>query len=67
VAGVIGRSDFGFVLMLTALLAAVFCSAQVVDQAQGRLRHPAEAALMLLLGYAAIYVRGSASAREQRA
>ncbi len=71
VAGVIGRSDFGFVLTLTALIAAVFCSAQVVDQAQGRLRHPAEAALMLLLGYAAIYVqrkrvRGATASNSER-
>lgn len=57
VADVIGEDNFALVLMLTALLAAVFCSAQVVDQAQGRLRHPAEAGLMLLLGYAVVYVQ----------
>ena len=57
VADVIGDDSFAVVLMLTALLAAVFCSAQIVDQAQGRLRHPAEAGLMLLLGYAALYLQ----------
>ncbi len=57
VADVIGDDNFALVLMLTALLAAVFCSAQVVDQARGRLRHPAEAGLMLLLGHAAVYMQ----------
>jgi hypothetical protein len=56
VALVIGRDQLSFVLVLTFVLLAVFSGAQLVDQAQGRLRHPAEACLVLLLGFAVLYV-----------
>jgi hypothetical protein len=43
--------EFGFLLIVASLLISVLASAEMVDRAQARLRHPAEAAMILLLGY----------------
>lgn len=56
VADVIGRDNLSFILVLTFVLLAVFAGAQLVDQAQGRLRHPAEVCIVLLLGFAVLFV-----------
>jgi hypothetical protein len=53
----LGKQNLAFVLVLTCIFLAVFAGAQLVDQAQGRLRHPAEACILLLLGFAIWYFR----------
>jgi 4-amino-4-deoxy-L-arabinose transferase-like glycosyltransferase len=50
VSATIGAETFGLVLTIAAVLCAAFVSGQLVDQAQARLRHPAEAGLVILIG-----------------
>jgi hypothetical protein len=51
VSGELGTISFGMILVQSAILFTVFVSSQIVDQAQPRLRHPAEAGLILLLAF----------------
>jgi hypothetical protein len=44
-----GMETFGLILTIGAVLFAAFVSGQLVDQAQARLRHPAEAGLVILI------------------
>ncbi len=70
ISALLGESHAALVLVLSSVLIAVFMSAQLVDQAQGRLRHPAEACIMLLLGYAIWYSstrKGQAKSQEEAA
>jgi Dolichyl-phosphate-mannose-protein mannosyltransferase len=46
----LGHTAFGMILFQASVFFAVLVSTQIVDQAQGRLRHPAEAGVLLLLG-----------------
>ena len=56
IVALLGAPAFGLILVETAILAVCFLSAQMVDQAQARLRHPSEAGLVLLLGLACAYL-----------
>jgi Dolichyl-phosphate-mannose-protein mannosyltransferase len=47
---ILGHAAFGIILFQASVFFAVLVSTQIVDQAQGRLRHPAEAGVVLLLG-----------------
>jgi hypothetical protein len=49
VSGEFGPISYGMILVQSAILFSVFASSQIVDQAQARLRHPAEAGIILLL------------------
>jgi hypothetical protein len=49
VSGEFGPISYGMILVQSAILFSVFASSQIVDQSQARLRHPAEAGLILLL------------------
>jgi hypothetical protein len=51
VSGELGTISYGMILVQSAILFTVFVSSQIVDQAQPRLRHPAEAGLILLLAF----------------
>jgi Dolichyl-phosphate-mannose-protein mannosyltransferase len=53
-ADVLGPLGYGVVIVNVAVLWSALASAQIVDQAQGRLRHPAEASIILLLGFAVV-------------
>jgi hypothetical protein len=46
-----GPVSYGMILVQSAILFSAFASTQIVDQAQARLRHPAEAGLILLLAF----------------
>jgi hypothetical protein len=46
----LGQTAFGMILFQASVSFAALVSTQIVDQAQGRLRHPAEAGVLLLLG-----------------
>jgi hypothetical protein len=75
VSGELGTISYGMILVQSAILFTVFVSSQIVDQAQPRLRHPAEAGLILLLAFLWRYrtarklqpEAGSGSARKTEA
>jgi len=52
IADALGPGTLALILLEIAILASCLISAQIVDQSQGRLRHPAEAGIILLLAYA---------------
>jgi hypothetical protein len=54
-----GPRAMSLLLSTGALLAAVLASAVMVDRAQARLRHPAEAGMLLLAGFAISQLRRS--------
>lgn len=47
--GIYGRDSYGLVIVMASILVAVMVSGQIVDRAQSRIRHPAEAGMLVLL------------------
>lgn len=65
VSAALGPLAFALVLTTLVFLATAVASGLVVDRAQGRMRHPAEAGMLVTLGLAWVYLRGRARLRAE--